>query len=262
MMAARVAGCDPAFARTVKSRASAWRPRECAGAMTEMAASRIQWWNIPLPEREKEGGHFGLSAAVFLHSERNFLRSLPFSPLASASFEHSSEAAVRGFSAFFSAGALVSALGASVLAGAVVCADAEPISSSEAMAVAVARAEIFVMGHLGLKTTARPSRCNAEPRMNGSQFQPLPPPQYFERRIALRVVASIGCARIALQMTAPRRIQDDHSSKNTLCNGGVGICGVRGDIPGAGTDRAGVQREIPGGQDRRHARRPEVERFP
>src|SRR5438874_6243771 len=106
--------------------------------------------------------HFALGAAPFLQSERNFLRSLPCSPLASASFEHSSEAAVRGFSAFFSAGALVSALGASVLAGAVVCADAEPISSSEAMAVAVARAEIFVMGHLGLKTTARPSRCDAE----------------------------------------------------------------------------------------------------
>src|SRR6266478_1968412 len=86
--------------------------------------------------------HLALSVAPFLHSERNFLRSLPCSPLASASFEHSREAAVRGFSAFFSAGALVSVLGASVLAGAVVCADAEPISSSAATAVAVAREEI------------------------------------------------------------------------------------------------------------------------
>src|SRR5947199_156148 len=49
--------------------------------------------------------HFALGAAPFLQSERNFLRSLPCSPLASASFEHSSEAAVRGFSAFFSVGA-------------------------------------------------------------------------------------------------------------------------------------------------------------
>src|SRR5260221_13305310 len=82
-----------------------------------------------------KAGHFALSApplpsAVFLHSARNFLRSLPFSPLASASFEHSREAAVRGFSAFFSAGALVSALGASVLAGAPVCAVAETINSN------------------------------------------------------------------------------------------------------------------------------------
>src|SRR3954468_3642519 len=110
-----------------------------------------------------------LSAAVFLHSERNFLRSLPLSPLASASFEHSSEAAVRGFSAFFSAGALASVLVASVLAGAVVCADAAPISRRETTAVAVAREEIFVIGHLGLKTRARPSRCDAEPQVNEAE---------------------------------------------------------------------------------------------
>src|SRR5260221_10687304 len=164
-----------------------------------------------------KAGHFALSApplpsAVFLHSARNFLRSLPFSPLASASFEHSSEAAVRGFAAFFSAGALVSALGASVLAGAAVCADAKPISSSEAMAVAVTREEIFVMGHIGLKRRWRPSRCNAEPRVNGSEFPALSRPQYFERRFRPRVVASTGCARMATaddlpkQMTCP---QDD-----------------------------------------------------
>src|SRR6266446_4973285 len=66
---------------------------------------------IPRLERKREGRYFALSAppaAVFLHSARNFLRSLPLSPLASASFEHSREAAVRGFSAFFSGGALVS----------------------------------------------------------------------------------------------------------------------------------------------------------
>src|SRR5882757_5399153 len=92
----------------------------------------------------------GLSPAALRHSERNFLRSLPCRPLASASLEHSSEAAVCGFSAF---GALASALGAASLAagaaaGAVVCADAEPISRSEATAAAVAREEIFIMGHL------------------------------------------------------------------------------------------------------------------
>jgi hypothetical protein len=47
---------------------------------------------IPL-QKQREQAHF-LSAAVFLQSERNFLRSLPCSPLASASLEHSSEAAV------------------------------------------------------------------------------------------------------------------------------------------------------------------------
>ena len=49
---------------------------------------------------------------------------------------------------------------------AVVCADAAPISRREATAVAVAREEILVMGHLGLKRRAQPSRCDAEPRMN------------------------------------------------------------------------------------------------
>ena len=90
-------------------------------------------------EQKGEGSYFAFSAVPFLHSERNFLRSLPCSPLASASFEHSSEAEVRGFSAFFSAGAFASVLVASVLAGAVVCADAAPISRREATAVAVAR---------------------------------------------------------------------------------------------------------------------------
>src|ERR1700686_3140166 len=92
--------------------------------------------------------HFALSATAFLHSERNFLRSLPLSPLASASFEHSSEAAVRaGFSAFFSAGAIFGAgvaAGAGV-AGAVVCANAELIRSRDAKAVAAAREEIVIM---------------------------------------------------------------------------------------------------------------------
>jgi hypothetical protein len=51
----------------------------------------------------------------------------------------------------------------------VVCADAAPISRRETTAVAVAREEIFVMGHLGLKTRARPSRRDAEPRVNEAE---------------------------------------------------------------------------------------------
>src|SRR5258708_7795330 len=89
--------------------------------------------------------HFALSAAVFLHSDMNFLRSLPWRLLLSASFEHSSEAAVRGF---FSAGAALAAGAAvSVLAaGAVVCANAELISSRDAKAVAAAREDRVIMG--------------------------------------------------------------------------------------------------------------------
>src|SRR6202795_2206479 len=88
--------------------------------------------------------HFGLAAAVFLHSDMNFLRSLPWTPLVSASFEHSRDAAVRGFSAFFSAGAAFAA-GAGV-AGVVVCANAEPIRSSDAKAIAATRVDMVIMG--------------------------------------------------------------------------------------------------------------------
>ena len=82
MLETRIAGTpEPrgAAARTVKARANAWRPLGCAGAMTttKMATSKMQRWNIPLSERKRKCGYFGLSAAVFLHSERNFLRSLP-----------------------------------------------------------------------------------------------------------------------------------------------------------------------------------------
>src|SRR4051812_29633280 len=124
----------------------ATRLQQCP-ATPAMARRRHQNAEGPIrPSRRRVSGYFALSAAVFLHSERNFLRSLPLSPLASASFEHSSEAAVRGFSAFFSAGALVSVLVASVLAGAVVCADAAPISRREATAGAGGRGEDFVLG--------------------------------------------------------------------------------------------------------------------
>src|SRR3954453_22661000 len=92
--------------------------------------------------------YFGLSAAAFLHSDMNFLRSLPCTPLASASFEHCSDAAVRGFSTFFAAGAVgagaLLAVGAGV-AGAVACANAEPESSSDATSVTAAREENVIM---------------------------------------------------------------------------------------------------------------------
>src|ERR1700681_3513522 len=89
--------------------------------------------------------YFALAAAAFLHSDMNFLRSLPWTPLVSASFEHSREASVRGFSAFFSAGAIFVA-GAGV-AGAVACANAELIRSRDAKAVAAAREDIVIMGN-------------------------------------------------------------------------------------------------------------------
>src|ERR1700730_12452499 len=89
---------------------------------------------------------FILAFASFLHSAMNFLRSLPCSVLVSASFEHSSEAAVRGAAAFFSAGAIfVSGAVFAAGAGAAVCANAEPTSSSDAMAVAATRDERLIM---------------------------------------------------------------------------------------------------------------------
>src|ERR1700730_3118698 len=90
--------------------------------------------------------HFALAAAsfaVFLHSDMNFLRSLPWRLLVSASFEHSSDAAVR---AFFSAGAIgvVFAVGAGA-AGGVVCANAALIKNREAKAVAATRDDMVIM---------------------------------------------------------------------------------------------------------------------
>src|SRR5580693_6793925 len=89
--------------------------------------------------------YFALSAASFLQSERNFLRSLPCSPLASASLEHSMDAAVCGLAAFLSvaAGAAASPLAAGAAA---VCARTGLANSSrDAKAVAAAREEIVIM---------------------------------------------------------------------------------------------------------------------
>src|SRR6202790_3398348 len=94
--------------------------------------------------------YFALAAASFLHSAMNFLRSLPWTALVSASLEHTSDAAVRGFAAFFSAGAAFAtgaafAAGAGV-AGGVVCAKAELINSRDAKAVAATREDMVIMG--------------------------------------------------------------------------------------------------------------------
>src|SRR5471032_1426926 len=105
---------------------------KCASAMQQCTrnvgrcAAFLQW--PPPPVRKCRIGqslsacdplaggenHSALSAADFLHSERNFLRSLPCRPLASASLEHSSEAAVCTTGAFsaFGAGAAGAAFGA------------------------------------------------------------------------------------------------------------------------------------------------------
>src|ERR1700760_3998063 len=77
------------------------------------------------------GAPASLSLASLRHSERNFLRSLPCRPLASAPFEHSSEAAecTTGFLSIFAAGA--AGAGEAAGAGAVPCAKAELISNTE-----------------------------------------------------------------------------------------------------------------------------------
>ncbi len=72
------------------------------------------------------------------------------------SLEHSSEAAVRGFSAFFSAGAILAAGAAGAgVAGAVACANAEPIRSRDANTVAVAREDRVIMGGTSVATIAQ-----------------------------------------------------------------------------------------------------------
>ena len=60
----------------------------------------------------------------------------------------------------------------------------------------------------------------------------------------------------------PKETRDDYSSKNTGrdCDVGFGCAGD--DVAGECPDRAGMQRQIPGGENRRHARWPEVERLP
>ncbi len=191
---------------------------------------------------------------------RNFLRSLPCRPLASASLEHSSDSALRGFSAFFSAGAILVA-GAGV-AGAVVCANAELISSRDANAVAADAGGNRHHGkHLGLKRSAT-SRRDAEPWMNEADRACIFAGAIFLRREGCvrcqPPVAAVGWWTCQI-VTPPRRPRMTIQAKLLCARCGVGFCRVRRNSAGAGPDRTGVQCEIPGRQDRRHPQRPEVE---
>src|SRR6516162_8221180 len=94
--------------------------------------------------RERADDHFDLAApafASFRQSDRNFLRSLPCKPFSSARFEHSIDSGLCGFSAFL-AGA---AAGVEDAGAVVVCAEAVPAKSSEAMATTAARDVIVIM---------------------------------------------------------------------------------------------------------------------
>src|SRR3954447_24013706 len=142
-----------------------------------MAGCRIESCNRSssrLQRRQSVGARsycFILAAASFLHLERNFLRSLPCTSLASASLEHSMDSAVRGLASFFSAGAIVSdfilaSVLVSVLAAGAVCAIAVPASRREARA-AIATREAMVMVKTPLRLERVPtSSCEAEPMMN------------------------------------------------------------------------------------------------
>src|SRR4051812_31184881 len=154
--------------------------------------------------------HCALSAAAFLHSERNFLRSLPRSPLASACLEHSRDAVVRGFSAFFSAGAIF----AGGAPGAVVCANAKLIKSRDAMAVAAAREDIVFMGGPRVNEDES-SRCDAEPRVNESGAELFCDQDIFAQRLIAalsRALAALGWAPSRSQ--CPKETKDEPSSKN------------------------------------------------
>src|SRR5690348_7665376 len=115
--------------------ANSFRRNKCANAMQQCAASHrglkegghaqsvrgepgsplVLFRKRKIQENLAEAAYLlaGAAAAPLLacalHSLRNFLRSLPCRPLASASLEHSIEAALRGFSALAGAAAAVCA---------------------------------------------------------------------------------------------------------------------------------------------------------
>src|SRR6185312_5920004 len=61
----------------------------------------------------------------------------------------------------------------------------------------------------------------------------------------------------------PKETRDEYSSKIIWRDCGVGCgCACDDDVVSTGTDRTGMQRQIPGCEVRRHARGPEVERLP
>ena len=77
-------------------------------------------------------------AAFFLHSARNFLRAAPCRPFASASFEHSTEAALIGAAAGLAGAAAAGA-------GAALSAKATPPIKNALKAAAVTRVMIFMV---------------------------------------------------------------------------------------------------------------------
>src|SRR5258708_5284162 len=156
----------------------------------------------PLPREESAQAHFfAASLACLMQSERNFLRSLPCSPLSSACFEQSSDSGLCAFSAFFS-----------VLAAGVDVA--------------------------------------------GAPVVPAAGPSWGIAAFSCFGAALGSCPRLVRPL---RETKDDVSSKAIVRSGGGRFCRVRGDRAGAGADHAGMQREIPGRQDRRNTERPEVE---
>src|SRR5262249_10772973 len=132
-----------------------------------------------------------------------FLRSLPCRPLASASFEHSSEAAVRGFSAL--------AAGAAAGAGVWVCAKAEPASRSDAASARPAVREEVVIMEAPPENRERKatSRLDDEPLMNGAGPQPHQRRLYFNLR---EWNARGGSAKLSTPFSkSPRAIiKEDH----------------------------------------------------
>ena len=108
----------------------------CGGRLISPAAVQRQP-AIPKLGQARLVNHFGF-APVFLQSDRNFLRSLPCRPFASASLEHSSDASVRTTGGL--AAILVDADAGGVGVGvAGDCASAEPASKIEAKTLATKR---------------------------------------------------------------------------------------------------------------------------
>ena len=117
--------------------------------------------------------------------------------------------------------------------------------------------------HLGLKRRATSAR-DAEPWMNEAGRPAFRVHDILQRGTDRSVVTRRRWARMGVCQIChgPKETKDDRSSKIIVCRCGVGFCRVRGDFAGAGADHAGMQCKISGRQDRRHAQRPEMERFP
>src|SRR5579872_7268492 len=117
-----------------------------AGMLSGFAARWTRESGDPIPSPMGRMGsprqaYCFLPIASFLHSERNFLRSLPCNPLASACLEHSTDSALRGL-AVLAMGAAASDLAAGA---ALVCANAGAANSRKDAPRAAAKREEIVM---------------------------------------------------------------------------------------------------------------------